>query len=45
MGGKCVSMWEQKIPYRVWVGKIKERTQLQDVGMDGRKIIKEILKE
>jgi len=40
MGGSCGTYGRRRGPYSVLVGRVEEKTHLEDVGVDGRIILK-----
>jgi hypothetical protein len=45
MGGACGTFGDRRDAYRVLVGRTDERDQLEDLGVDGRIILKWIFKK
>jgi len=44
MGGAC-SSYGAEVHIRFWLGDLRERDKLQDLGVDGRIILKWLLKQ
>jgi hypothetical protein len=45
MDGHVAGMWERRIAYRVLVGNLREKVQVEVVSIDGKVIVKWILKK
>ena len=43
--GSVTRMGRRKMPSRFWWGNLKERAQLENIGVDGRRILKCVLKK
>jgi len=45
MGGACSTYGDRRVMYSVWWGNLRERDHLEDSGVDGRIILRWILRQ